>query len=287
VKPNTIKNGAAIKPPPVGSPFIPNVLSTNSSTNTLGWDQLLPTFGPVSRARSKWIALGEAGTRPDSALSDPVEFFFGGTNPADGFVLKTGTQVQELPPVLGTALNSGSVLAIENNFRTAVVSDDNLTDDIYRRNPTLLRDFLLRLMPQGGGAFEFDVAAAAYDEVTGLFRLTVSGTGSVLAGFEQADFALIPRFFAVSTDGSEDSLPDSTTVQIEFQATTATLTGEPDESATAVSAWVTDITMLNGNPDWRFVRFRVRFDIDAQMTGVLNADTPRPALEFLRVPFRF
>ena len=37
---------------------------------------------------------------------------------------------------------------------------------------------------------------------------------------------------------------------------------------------------------WDWIRFEVEFDLDTQGDGV-NLDTPRPALEHLRLPFRF
>jgi hypothetical protein len=40
-----------------------------------------------------------------------------------------------------------------------------------------------------------------------------------------------------------------------------------------------------GNSELQFIRFRVRFDIGVGTE--LSANTPRPRLEFLKVPFTF
>ena len=273
---NAPKNNGVIKPPPVGSPW----RSTTTSSSTEGWDQLLPAFGPVTRARSTWIPLGEASAQDGTTTPGALTFFFEGTD-AMGFVEKTGTTVTELPLIL-----DGNVSAVENGFRTAVLPAATLTDDVYQRNASLLRGYDLRVLP-GGTPLEFRVASATYDSVADAFRVTVEGTGDPLAGLEFLPFELRPRFFRLSTGGVDDFLPDSATVQIEFQATEATLTGEPNETVGVPSAWETDITALNGNPAWRFVRFRVRFDIDAMGTVTLDVQTPRPSLDFLKLPFRF
>ena len=100
---------------------------------------------------------------------------------------------------------------------------------------------------------------------------------------------VIPRYFVVSTFGVEDALPDTSTVSIEFQATTLSSLGTPDEGSILPSAgtWATDISTLNfaGNSELQFVRFRVRFDIGVGTE--LSATTPRPRLEFLTIRFTF
>ena len=100
---------------------------------------------------------------------------------------------------------------------------------------------------------------------------------------------IVPRYFVISTLGVEDALPDTSTVAIEFQATTLSSLGSPDEGSILPSAgsWARDISTLNyvGNSELQFVRFRVRFDIGVGTE--LSATTPRPKLEFLTIPFTF
>ena len=100
---------------------------------------------------------------------------------------------------------------------------------------------------------------------------------------------IIPRYFAITTTGVEDSLPDTATVALEFQATSLSPLGTPDESniQPTTTTWASDITNLNyvGNNELQFIRFRVRFDIGVNTE--LSATTPRPRLEFLTIPFIF
>jgi len=101
---------------------------------------------------------------------------------------------------------------------------------------------------------------------------------------------LEPRYFVVTTSGTEDSLPESSSVRIQFQATSVNSQGDPDELNVFpdVNTWSTDISELTGAPentDFRFIRYRVTFDI--AVVGELGTTTPRPVLEFVRFPFRF
>ena len=84
-----------------------------------------------------------------------------------------------------------------------------------------------------------------------------------------------------------------TSVEILFQATVVDGDGKPSESA--ASELTADISSLNLDPmapgdyvPWDFLRFQVTFDLNAQGdSGSDLASTPRPALDFLRVPFSF
>lgn len=291
-----------VKPNPVGS--------TVENVNTpAAWNQMLPVFSRNSKAQSKWISLGLATVKPGTSVPDPVEFMFEGTDTDgvgdQGFVLTTGSgssaTVVGLPPIF--APSGGQVVTSEPSLpfitsdkRTIVFDRTTLTDDIYARNPSLTRRFEVRLT-QGSLVKTFEVAAAALGDGNEL-RLTVAGTGQPLFGFGAGTNVVVrPRFFRVFTKLSSsaaqvaDSLPDSSTIKIEFQAAPATASGVPDETVgnTHASDWVTDITLLNTHPNapkFKFVRFRVSFDIVAT-GGQLSFSTPIPSLEFFRVPFRF
>jgi hypothetical protein len=195
--------------------------------------------------------------------------------------------VDALPPILTDATAGLLGVPAGGSFRVAVFNATGITDDAYQRNPNLLRNFVLNLTAPSTATRSVTIAAATYDAALGRFSVTVQGTGPVLAGYDLSTFELVPRFFSLSTGGVANALPASSTVQVEFQATSVTLSGMPDESAGMPSAWVGDIDLLDGNADWRFIRFRVRFDIDATMSSDLCGSTPRPDLDFLRIPFLF
>jgi len=177
-----------------------------------------------------------------------------------------------------------------SNSRLIVVDAADLSggNDIYRDNPSLLDRYKLEV-----GGEQSAIVSAEYTDVDAEYgnastlRLYVSSEASALPLIGTA--SIIPRYFAVSTSGVEDSLPDSASVSIEFQATTLSSLGTPDVSDVkpAPGIWATDMNSLNyfGNSELQFIRFRVRFDIGVGTE--LSANTPRPTLEFLKVPFTF
>jgi hypothetical protein len=173
------------------------------------------------------------------------------------------------------------------DLRTLVLSGSSLADDISLRNPALMRRFLLRITH--GVPFEFQVGSATYDAVTDELRVTVSGGIMPLAGFTPGDAIEIrPRFFRVITGGVQNSLPASSQVLVEFQGALENAQGNPD--VLNVSPWVTSISMIDpnagANPNYRFFRFRISFDISAQ-GAPLSFNTPIPTLDFFRIRFRF
>lgn len=288
----------ALKPNPIGSriTFGPTAADNTSNVNTpASWDPLLPSFGRISKAQSKWIALGSTSVSPDTTVPDTTQFVFGGVD-AQGRILKSGTgstAVQaELPSILDGSGSQAIVAApstpsITADRRTVVFDGTTVSDEIYLSNPSLLRFFDLRVQV-GSTVSHFEVASATYESTSGLLRVTVGTSGMPLAGIPSdgsASVSLRPRFFRVKTAGVVDSLPDPATVQFEFQATVLSTTGAPDE--TAASPWTTDITTLNllsNNAQLRFFRFRVTFDLGLTQ---LSTTTPVPSIDFLRVPFRF
>ena len=284
------------KPPPVGSSpatGVPNYQTINSPA--IAWNQMLPIFGRNSQAISKWVSLGGASVSPDDGVDtpEPIEFDFQGTDAA-GKIVTTGSgsdaTVAELPPIFtGTVAAAPALPFIAEDLRTLVVAGSSLADDIYIRNPALLKRFILRMT--FGVPTDFEVGSATYDGATDELRLTVSSGGLPLSGYPAGTgVQLRPRFFHVLTEGTDNSLPTSSQIVIEFQATTPNAQGDPDLSPTALSAFVKDISLLDpntaGHPDYRFFRFRITFDISAQ-GDPLTFSTPIPSMDFIRIPFRF
>ncbi|MDP6408618.1 MAG: hypothetical protein QGI46_04495 [Planctomycetota bacterium] len=271
----------AVKPAPVG-------YDIGTGSGDADWvNQLLPIFGRLSKAQSKWIPLGGASINPDDPNDpDPIQFLFEGTDPATGLVESTEEVVENLPAILApaAAVESEGLPDIGADGRTMLLDAAELAlgDEVYRRNPNLFRLFRLRV-----GSEDHDVTAASYDEQANVLSLTVSGSDLPTSG----QVEVFPRYFAVSTNGVADAMPDSSTVLVSFQATGANSLGDPDESAIfpGTSAWSTDIGALSGAPgntDFRFFRFQLSFDILADNSD-LSFNTPRPVIDFLRIPFRF
>jgi hypothetical protein len=156
-------------------------------------------------------------------------------------------------------------------------------EDIYLRNPSLLRDFTVRL-----DSTEFTVIAASSAASTGG---SISALTLVLDGTPPANpstFQVIPRFFRVVTNEVLDQLPSAAHIKLEFQGTTSDSQGNPVIPPTGqnfIVPWTTDIAAFNQALTGQvgFFRFRVEFDIGQN----LSSTTPRPELEFLRIPFVF
>ena len=279
-----------VRPPAVGQ--IVAGLPSNTPAN---WSRLLPKFGKVSKAQSKWFRLGATSVPVAAgAPEENVSFRFGGTDPATGNVRRQGSgqgaTVQPIAPIVSGTLNAPTTAPyVASDARSVVVSATAFADDIYVRNPELLRGFELEV-----DGVSHVVAAGSSDSVANTVTMTVATSGTPLAGSISGGdaFSLRQRFFRVSTDGVLDSLPASSNITIEFQAALADLFGNPDE--TQLSAWVKDVAQLNSptfaqNAEIRFVRFRVAFDIGADLPAgaPIPATTPIPALDFLRLPYRF
>ncbi|MBK7877307.1 MAG: hypothetical protein IPJ77_16455 [Planctomycetes bacterium] len=258
-----------------------------SNANTPAqWDRLLPMFALRSAARSKWTALGAPEVAPSTTLPDAVELAFAGTDPATGRVSTTGASapfdVSELPPVVAGTLALGPALPSVAGDGRSLLVDGALVDDLYRRAPQLAKHFLLRV-----GGQEFTVGAASFAPSTGVLRLTVTESGTPLAGFAPgAPFALVPRFLRAGAGADADQLGSTGAVRVRFQAAPADAQGGPDESA--ASPLVSDIAQLNAlGTAWRFVRFVVEFETGPSPSAPDAQPGTAPYVEFLRLPLRF
>jgi hypothetical protein len=118
------------------------------------------------------------------------------------------------------------------------------------------------------------------DPATGF--VATDAAGNVLDPFGN-DFAIdSPDLFEA------DFLPQggavAQTVKIEFQGADEDPANPGLPLLATASAFVTDPTLLNGR---RFVRWQVAFDIAAGAGQVLVPATPKPQMNFLRLPFRY
>jgi len=243
-------------------------------------DHLLPIFGRYSMSQSKWIELGEASVDPDTDVPDPIAFLFDGTD-SSGFVEATAGVIDPLPALL----TEGAPTIDPEDSRVLLMDASPLSggaDAIYLRNPNLLRNFHVAI-----GGDSFYVEQASYDSDADQLELTVTEESLVGA---TGMVSLHPRYFGITTQGTQGSLPASSSVLIEFD-----LMGvHPDDpSDTSTTDFVPnlageDLNALGIDPDHivRFMRYRVTFDI-TQGTFPLDAQTPLPSIEFLRLPFTF
>ena len=259
-----------------------------------GHDTLLPLFGTISVAQSRWIPLGLARTAPGGGPDDQVQFFFGGTSPLTGSVTRgAGNLVQPLADVLpASALQSPGTLPYVDASGLLLHMDGSNLDHSYKVNAKLMLEFSV-VLEDSVNSMTFQVVASALrpgDRLALLidssqnmiddFISTASGTVTV---------ALRPNFFRMSTAGDLDRYPTNSDVQIWFDATVNDANGLPD-GAQSFSAGngglpATDANALNAQ-NWDYFRFGVTFDVNAS-GGPFDISAPRPALDFLRLPFKF
>jgi len=259
--------------------------------------RFIPVFGRTSRARSLWVALGNGGFDPNASVYKDARFEFEGIEPVTGVVQTTSGQVTQLPAILGptTLAASPNPPFITPDGFTLVVSAApfvGTTNEFYLTNLQLLKHFVVQLAQASAPAnlVNFDVASASYDSTTQLLSLTVDGSGPSLASFAPGGgitASVHPAFFRIASDGVPDSLPATAEVQIRFEATSADVDGLPvSPSLVPLTSNIGDLNTSPFNKDLRFIRFEVLFDIDALGNG-LSPSSPIPAIDFLRIPFRY
>jgi hypothetical protein len=258
---------------------------------------MLPTFGRTSRARSKWIALGEGGFVAASGAYRDIEFAFGGVDPLTGSVLTSSGAVGAPAALLQVAnINLGGAAApyIEVPGGRKLVLDASAwlgtDEEVLLDNPALLDSYSIELRNDAASAQRFDVVSASYDGATRRLTLFVDGDGPSLLAFPglstSTDVSLHPTWFRVFQGDAADWLAAPADVQIRFQTTRADAqTGLPDPAQATPPT--SDIAVLNaaGNGDRRFVRFEVLFDLGQLQPSASGSSAP--ALKFLRLPFRY
>jgi len=271
-------------PPPVGW-----------SAPEVAADVMIPFFGALSTAQSRWIPLGLARIGRDSSggpTETTVAFQFGGTDAADGTVSRDGDLQRALDPILGPAQlqpPESGLPALVDAF-TIAFDASGLADDIYKLNPNLTKSFQVVLSdtfsPENTVGHE--VASAAYDADADQLILTVSMEGPALTDFRSlgaTEASLVPYYFVVTTNGQLLSYPEQTEIRLTFEATVADAEGHPSDSDG--TGFVSDITEFNDDMvHYDFFRFRVEFNLNT-FDGSVDLSTPKPAIGFFRVPFRF
>jgi hypothetical protein len=256
---------------------------------------LVPFVASEARARSLWIPVRHAAAAPGGTM-DRVAFAFGGTDSTTGAVLDQDADalVDSLPPLLGPALLAAAPALphLGSDPRTVVFEVSSLAgtfDDVVLRNPALLRQYAVRLsLAADPASFSvFDVSAASYRSGTQTLRVVVDSTGPALTSFgggAAVAAALVPRYLRLETAGIPDYLPPNHGVRVLWQGTGQTATGAPDD-ASPLTGWLGDPLQLS-LPGLAFYRFEVVFDLGPP-AGQLGAAPSSPALDFLRLPFRF
>ena len=259
-------------------------------------EKMVPFFGRESKAQSTWIPLGLARVSP---TGDPIEFSFAGTD-ATGFVLHggLGDTVEPVAPILGpNALGDAQAgtLPFITAGGTSIVFDATGMPDAYRVNPAMLQRFSIVLANSDNNpslSQTYEIVAASYD--AGQDRLTCTiGVGDLEAFTATTVWASVrPHYFRVATGGVLDNYPANTGIQLQFDATIADVAGNPTTggafSASNGGVATADITDLNNESPWDFVRFEALFDLNISGDPAnLDLGAPLPGLLFVKIPYEF
>ena len=259
-------------------------------------DSMLPFFGRFSASQSDWVHLGVPSIDLTGGLL-PLDFLFEGTDQVTGVVDADGTVVATLPPILGPVfVGSGPGEALLLPGGLSFEFDAGALPEIYQSSPQLLTGFNI-LLEAGGGSTEsarFEIQAATVDPGASILTVFVAETATTPLEFLTAaglgsSASIEPTFFRLETAGQQGMLTATSSVMIEFDATTSNSLNEPDEGASFSASnggdFATNISDLTNDP-WSWVRFRVTFDI-ANDAGALPLNSPLPSLTLLRLPFLF
>lgn len=247
---------------------------------------LVPLFSAESMFRSKWLDTGLAALRqpatgkgvdyPDYASS---VLSMAGFDSADGSVSVTNEVVNQLPAIVTGSTSGMSLFEFEariTNASAAFVGNEH-----FLRTPKLLLGYVFR--PSVTAATAVEVVSASYDRDRDTLTLLTEPRDGSMDGVSGATWSLSPRFFRFATNGASDAMPDSTAVRIQFQGAEESAPGsnEPGVPFPGTNSWTSDLSDLEG---YRFIRYQVIFDIDAQASGV-DLASPRPLMNYIKLPF--
>jgi hypothetical protein len=246
---------------------------------------LLPLFGTQSMVRAKWLDTGLAGLRQPVITGNPSFPNYSsqvlrilGFDTADGAINTANETVQPLAEI---ASGPGNSLGL-NTFEVRIpnVNSAFQSQPHFLLEPALLRGY--EFQPDSGIGRRFRVVSASFDLATNsMVLLTEPGDGG-LPAFSTGTWLIRPRFFSIQTDGVSDYMPDSVAIRLQFQGAQESEPGsnEPGVPFPGVNTWTSELNDLQG---YRFVRYQVLFDIDADNQGAgLGSSSPR--LEYLKVP---
>ncbi|KAA3612922.1 MAG: hypothetical protein DWQ01_04250 [Planctomycetota bacterium] len=249
---------------------------------------LVPFFASGSQLQSRWIDSGLAYQRldpdngndnyPDYANAALVQFLgVDGT----GLVETTNFQVDRQTAV---AAGSTAVADWQSNQMTLAGASSYFAPAFLRR-PELLNGYDL-LPDDSPNETGFQIVDAVYNRGTDVLTLTTAASdGPLISALNgnHPQWSVAAKFFRLDTSGLKDYLPSSTEVTFEFQGADESAPGsnEPGTPVPGPSQWTSDLSQLLGK---RFIRYRVGFEINADEGG-LSLNSPRPTLDYMKLPF--
>ena len=98
------------------------------------------------------------------------------------------------------------------------------------------------------------------------------------------EFDPVLHVYKTGKEPRQDFVPPNASVKVEFQGASAIVAGSKEIDPASVTSWSTSPTIADG---LQFIRWRITFDLTAHTSDPISADTPRPAVQSIRIPARF
>jgi hypothetical protein len=248
---------------------------------------LVPDYGSISIAQSKWISTGFSDPGSGTIFNPPF-YWFDGTQPTGtnaGLVDRSANNTVQHPPRYFETYRVAQANVRENAIllpgipievdNPAIMIGWELADESDPNRPT------------------FTIVGASYENGETLLT-TDAADGNLLTQLtfvqSTAVVSLNPRYFRILTDGVEGDYPPSVGVFIQFQGADplASDPSQPDLTTLVPnpanqSQWTGDVSVLNGK---QFFRTRFQFNLDFNLQG-LSSTSPRAEIDFFKLPFKF
>ncbi|MEL6903973.1 MAG: hypothetical protein AAFP22_01120 [Planctomycetota bacterium] len=253
----------------------------------------------VSRARSRWYAVGAAGRELGAAPVRP-RYRFDGVDDQGRIPTAAGSVVLD-PPVLGPF----PIVGVEEFAVRVAPSDLVGAPSAYDLLPSLMHGDEVRVFPAAPPFTDIEtiVFSAELSGIPSEARLflgsgcyTPAGVGSDCVPWDLRDrlpdpssarFEVVPRSFLTQSLFRRDFVGADARVTFLFDATTADDRGRPDpnEAYSAGGAWVTDPSVFSEG-DWDFIRFEVLFELDVSGDGFDPLERAA-SIDFVKIPIDF
>jgi hypothetical protein len=254
---------------------------------------LIPFYSASSMVASEWIDTGMAELRlqapssyPDWANGnlDPELMRFDGIDP-DGKVTRKGNQprVGQLNPIVGGPVDEANIDLYEMTISEVSIVFGSQTQ--FLRLPELLLGY--DIYPNASSASAFEIVDVVYDNIKDEMTLSTpnSDGGMLFVVNPGGTWSIVPKFFRVDANGVKNKLPSSSEIYFEFQGADEIAPGMniPGAPLRGDNTWDSDLSLLAGT---RFLRYRIRFEADAQNSGI-DLSTPLTVISYIKIPYVF
>ena len=254
---------------------------------------LVPFYSASSMVASEWIDTGMAELRlqapnsyPDWANSnaDSELMRFDGIDP-DGKVKRQGNQqrVGQLNPIVGGFVADAEIDLYEMTISDAATVFGSQTQ--FLRLPELLLGY--DIYPNAFSPSAFEIVDVVYDNVSDemTFSTPNSDGGMLFVVDTGGSWSIVPKFVRVDANGVKNKLPSSSEIYFEFQGADEIAPGMniPGTPLLGANVWTPDLSLLAGT---RFLRYRIRFDADAQNSGI-DLSTALTVISYIKIPYVF